>query len=372
MMKPDMKTFFPLKAEFNDEQGLFRAVFATLNVVDKDDDLTLPGAFGEQRVPVGAYGHSSWHGELPVGKGRIFEEGEEAIVEGRFFLDTDLGKNTYRTIKAMGDLQEWSYALPEIDYEMREENGRRIRVLKKIKVGEVSPVLLGAGENTRTLDIKSGLKRAISSHSTSTDDGAWDAGANEKRVRKDESISYYRRIYAWQDPDGEVGNKSTYKFIHHFVSADGDPGAASTRACSNGIAVLNGARGGTNIPDADRQGVWRHLAKHLRDADKEPPELRSLDTLPQDMKLLDHLELVLADVDEVIERLREVKSMRESRGRDISEATVERMSVLVDVLGEAAKELKRLQEAEPDETGLQREFLSFQKILSERRGSYED
>ena len=45
----------------------------------------------------------------------------------------------------------------------------------------------------------------------------------------------------------------------------------------DGIGVLNGGRGGTTIPDADRQGVWNHLAKHLRDADLTPPELKSAD-----------------------------------------------------------------------------------------------
>jgi len=359
-----------LKFDIDGEEGSFRAIFATLNVVDADGDLTLPGAFGEQQVIISAYGHASWGGALPVGKGRIFEQGEDAIVEGRFFLDTQAGKETYTTVKNVNELQEWSYALPEIDYEMREQDGQRIRVLKRIRVNEVSPVLMGVGVNTRLLDIKSAFKRAIGSHSTTTNDGAWDAGANEKRVRKDESAAYYRKIYAWQDPDGETGNKSTYKFIHHFVGADGDPGAASTRACSNGIAILNGARGGTNIPDADRQGVWRHLAKHLRDADKEPPELRSLDAAPQEMKLLDHLELVLADVNEVSGRLRDVKSMREAKGRSIAEATAERMGVLADALGEAAKELRRLQKAEHDEAGLQQEFLSFQKLIAERRENH--
>jgi len=117
---------------------------------------------------------------------------------------------------------------------------------------------------------------AFKSHSTGTTDVAWDAGANEKRVRQDESRAYYGRIYAWYDPDGDEGAKSTYKFIHHMVGANGDPGDANAVACSAGIAVLNGARGGTKIPQADRQGVYDHLAKHLRDADKEPPELKKL------------------------------------------------------------------------------------------------
>jgi hypothetical protein len=136
--------------------GSFHALFAPFNVVDKQGDLTLPGAFGEQRVIISAYGHGSWSGELPVGKGRIFETAEGGVVEGQFFLDTQAGKETYLTVKNLGGLQEWSYALPEIDYEMREQDGHRIRVLKRIRVNEVSPVLMGAGEHTHLMDIKSG------------------------------------------------------------------------------------------------------------------------------------------------------------------------------------------------------------------------
>jgi len=120
------------------------------------------------------------------------------------------------------------------------------------------------------------LRKAIPSHSTDTSDAAWDGPANEARLDNDAGASTYRRAYAWVDPAKDADTKSAYKFIHHFVDEDGTVGAASTRACINGIAVLNGARGGTTIPDADRQGVYDHLARHLRDAGLEPPELKSI------------------------------------------------------------------------------------------------
>lgn len=140
------------------ETGAFRAVFSTLNVKDKDGDITLPGAFGEQRVVIGGYNHGSWErgkNALPVGKGRIFEDGNNAIVEAQFFMDMEAGIETYKAVKNVGDLQEWSYSLPQIDFEYRQEDGERTRILKKIRVNEVAPVLMGAGEGTRTLDVKS-------------------------------------------------------------------------------------------------------------------------------------------------------------------------------------------------------------------------
>jgi len=161
--KAPRKSFKPdaLKMDVNGE-GTFEAVFATLNVVDKDGDLTVNGAFGEQKVLISQYNHGSWNDgakALPIGVGRIFERGDDAVVVGEFDLEDPDALKTYRKFKYIsekGYTQEFSYALPEIDYEFRDLDGRRIRVLKKIRVPEVSPVLMGAGENTRLLSVKTG------------------------------------------------------------------------------------------------------------------------------------------------------------------------------------------------------------------------
>ena len=115
----------------------------------------------------------------------------------------------------------------------------------------------------------------IKKHKTETDTGAWDAGANEKNAKSGEGPAYYGRIYAWRDPEADETTKGAYKFPHHLVSADGEPGAASVRGCQSGIGVLNGAMGGADIPDGDRAGVYAHLAAHLEDADVEPADLRA-------------------------------------------------------------------------------------------------
>lgn len=124
---------------------------------------------------------------------------------------------------------------------------------------------------------------AIRAHETGTDDSPWDSGVQEPRVTSPADEAYFADVYAWKDDEADLTVKASYKFIHHFVSEDGTPGDASTVACSAGIAVLNGGRGGTTIPDADRQGVYDHLAKHLRDAGKEPPELMSLDEMDAEL-----------------------------------------------------------------------------------------
>jgi HK97 family phage prohead protease len=119
------------------------------------------------------------------------------------------------------------------------------------------------------------LRHAIASHGTATSEAAWDGPANESRLKIGESADYYRKAYAWVDPDKDAATKAAYRFIHHEVDSAGTIGAANVKACANGIGILNGGRGGTDIPDGDREGVYRHLASHLKDAGKEPPELKS-------------------------------------------------------------------------------------------------
>lgn len=118
--------------------------------------------------------------------------------------------------------------------------------------------------------------RAVRSHDTATSDQSWDGPANEAKLPSPMPVATARAAYAWLEDDaGDEVTKNQGRFIHHEVNEDGTPGAANLTACSTGIGVLNGGRGGTTIPAADRQGVYNHLAAHLRDADREPPPLQA-------------------------------------------------------------------------------------------------
>jgi hypothetical protein len=112
---------------------------------------------------------------------------------------------------------------------------------------------------------------AIGYQKTGTTDAPWDGAAAEKALGDSPSKDALHACYAWVDPDGDDTTKAAYKFPHHEVSADGVVGDANTNACSSVIGILNGGRGGADIPDADRQGVYDHVAHHLRDAGKDVP-----------------------------------------------------------------------------------------------------
>lgn len=141
----------------DEESGTFEAIFSRFNVIDHDRDVTLPGAFKDgQSVRISFWGHR-WQ-DLPVGKGTIYNRDDYAIVKGKFFLDTDVGLETYKTVKNLGDLQEWSYGFEILESESGTFEGEEVTLLKSLDVFEVSPVFLGAGIGTMTTDIK-GLKQ---------------------------------------------------------------------------------------------------------------------------------------------------------------------------------------------------------------------
>jgi HK97 family phage prohead protease len=148
------KTFkAPIELKEDGEKGEFTAIFSRFNVIDKDQDVTLPNAFKDgQEVRISYWGHR-WQ-DLPVGRGVIQSDDEKAWVKGRFFLDTEAGHETYKTVKNLEELQEWSYGFDIKEAESGTFEGEDVRFLRKLEVFEISPVLLGAGIDTGTTSIK--------------------------------------------------------------------------------------------------------------------------------------------------------------------------------------------------------------------------
>ena len=150
-----------------DKPGAFSAVVAGYNVIDKDGDVTLPGALDtEKSVLVSPYNHSSVdaaNADLPVGTATITTVGDKAIASGHFYVNTDLGRKAYEITKALYEdgLGEWSYAfrIPPggASTETSELNDwpGAVRILKRVQPFEVSLVFAGAGVGTQTLSVKS-------------------------------------------------------------------------------------------------------------------------------------------------------------------------------------------------------------------------
>lgn len=142
-----------------DDNGTVEAVFSVFNEIDSDNDVVLPNAirsgYGDKGV-VMCWGHD-W--KQIIGKGKIVQDEDKATFKGKFNLNTNAGKEAYETVKAMSDMQQWSFGFEVNDSEMgtfTKDSGesQEVRYLKDVKVWEVSPVMVGANQNTYTLAIK--------------------------------------------------------------------------------------------------------------------------------------------------------------------------------------------------------------------------
>jgi hypothetical protein len=139
------------------DKGIVLARFATLGVKDRDGDIIMPGSVGEQRVVVSPYGHKVWEGALPVGKGTVGEDGDEALANLQYFMDTQAGREHFAVLKELGDGQQWSFGFDVTDWAEPDDEQRGTgvrRIIKGLRIHEVSPVLIGAGIDTATLAVK--------------------------------------------------------------------------------------------------------------------------------------------------------------------------------------------------------------------------
>lgn len=142
------------------EKGEGLAIISTLNVVDSDGDVVVPGAFGEQIAQI-VPAHD-WQA-APIGKASIKENGDTVLAEFKLNLFTSLGKDWYSALKFDVDnppvKQQYSYGFSVLEEGQGEFEGQQVRFLKKLKVHEISPVLVGASVGTTTLALKEEKKK---------------------------------------------------------------------------------------------------------------------------------------------------------------------------------------------------------------------
>jgi hypothetical protein len=105
------------------------------------------------------------------------------------------------------------------------------------------------------------------------EDRPWDGDAAEKRVRKwadaeDEPNQKYRDAHVWYDADSK-DNFTAYKLL--IADVIGGKLRAVPRGVMAAGNVIQGARGGVDIPDRDLDRVKSHLAKYYRKMDRTPP-----------------------------------------------------------------------------------------------------
>ena len=133
------------------DEGTLEATFSRFGVIDRDGDVVLASAVPTNTDIMMVWNHR-W--DMPIGRGVIRNDGQRAIFSGRFFLETTAGMEAYKTVKASGNLQQYSWGFQVLDSEWGNKDGRKVRFIKQTLPIEVSPVLIGSNQHTGTLQIK--------------------------------------------------------------------------------------------------------------------------------------------------------------------------------------------------------------------------
>lgn len=139
-------------------------------------------------------------------------------------------------------------------------------VYKQVDLFEVSLTPMPANSSAQIISIKSAIP--FRDYGIVEDlDREWDAG----EVIKAASVSDLKKICAWYDAENP-DIKGSYKLPHHIIAGDG-----SYPAVWRGVAAAMQRLLSKNIdiPDDDKPSVYRHLARHYEQFDKEPPEFVS-------------------------------------------------------------------------------------------------
>ena len=177
-----------------------------------------------------------------------------------------------------------------------------IMTIKDLELFEISVVSVPANQNTvfsvrkcfdndnEFLQFKEqllGVKSAISfnaAHPNGTPkaavDTSWDGPAQVSKA----DVKDLLVMSAWKEnkPVDKLV-KGDFKLPHHTW----DSHKVVFKGVVAAMAALLGARGGVNIPESDRKGVYNHLAKHYKEFDKEAPAFKTVEQYREEKERMD-------------------------------------------------------------------------------------
>lgn len=273
--------------------------WASTKAVDRDGDIIVPGAFDKHikrymANPVFLAFHNPFAPCIGITE-EIKKDANGYLIRTKFHRKTELSQTLYELYKD-GYMRAVSVGFITKQADQNEHGGRNITEAELLEISAVNvPANPEALAKFKTIlpDIKGVMEFGGLVNTDITEkavvpykkfpglpqDRPWDAAKALKGIKKwagfDTDNPDWKKIElaaGWMDRNNPE-RLSSYKLFHHEV-VDGQL-KTNFRGCIAVIQVLNGGRGGVDIPDDERKGVYNHVAKHLREEwDYEPPELR--------------------------------------------------------------------------------------------------
>jgi HK97 family phage prohead protease len=275
------KTFSAYTLKTDTKQGIVEAIVAVMGNIDQGDDIIHPGSFTktiqERRGKIRVLDQHQTDSimrvvgvpldirelgrdQLPAGLLQQYPDATGGLyTKTQYLLNTPEGLGTFQRIDA-GAVDEYSigYDPLDVDYsKVKMPNGteRTARNLRTNKLYEYSPVIWAMNSATQTLSAKG----ATGSSDLPLADRAkaWDSNGAEGRVRSwagatDGPNAKYRSAFFWYDA-AKSEDFTAYKL--QFADVIDGKLTAIPRGIFAVAAVLQGSRGGTNIPQGDQDAI---------------------------------------------------------------------------------------------------------------------
>jgi HK97 family phage prohead protease len=254
---------------------MFEGYASTFGNTDLGDDVVVAGAFTQTIAELMASKKTGklpalWQHDCdePIGSyTELQEDARGLFVKGRLpKADTFVSGRVIPQMKAES-IGSMSIGYSVLDYAI--EGG--IRMLKALKLWEISLVTMPMNELAEITDMKSATP--YQDLPLAARDLAWSADAALSRVKPfldsaDEPSEKYRKAFLWFDSD-HPDEYGSYKLPIADV-IDGKL-TAVPRAIFAAAAALSGARGGVNIPDADRASVIANVDRYYAKMNLDSP-----------------------------------------------------------------------------------------------------
>ncbi len=286
MKKKYLTVPFEMKQTQEDEDYFFFEGYAsTFGNVDLGDDIVERGAFSKtlsERTPKLLWQHQM---NEPVGVfTEAFEDEKGLFVRGKMPKADTFVKGRVMPQMKIGSVDSMSIGFSIIRDEWDRE--KDIRYIKEVFLYEASLVTIPMNPKA----VVTGVKTVVPFQdlSLADRDRAWDGAAAVKRVKDftnstEAPSRTYRRAFLWYDSE----NKDLFG-SYKLPVADVVDGKlkAVPRAIFAAAAAMRGARGGVDIPDADRDGVINNIDKYYAKMDLESPFEKSIEEEIQELKTL--------------------------------------------------------------------------------------
>lgn len=286
-MKKEIKTFpFEVKSTQEVENNFtFEGYASTFNNIDYGDDMVIRGAFADSlarnsQVPI------LWQHQMsePVGVSiQLYEDEKGLFIKGNLPKDDTLVSGRIIPQMKVGSIKEMSIGFFTKDSEML-KNG--IRALKQIELFEVSLVTKAMNSQALVSGFKSfaGTTRLP----LAPRDRAWDSTQAERRIREytkstEAPSQDYRKYFMYFD--GQAPELfGSYKLL--FADIINNEPVIVPRAVFAIAGILNGARGGVDISDNDKNRIkpvinqlYKRMADEFEDDSIISPLTKSFDSL---------------------------------------------------------------------------------------------